>query len=438
MHAPPTLSRGTRNRVAALYVASMPVLAALLAVSACGKKEPSQRAIPAPVPPAPAVNTVDVRLDWGPTTEQDEAGYTGDAKCGVCHRGIVKECGDTNHRNTFRSVSAEREGPLFSMRQTIRDKRRGIRYSTVFENGHGYLVADDGVHHAQVSADYVFGSALNGYTFLTDLGSENLIVLRTSYYPKLKAWDFTPQQKPEQQIGSPAGMPLNHGETVRCVRCHVSLLRGDETHIDLSKSSLGISCERCHGPGLQHAKNAEAIAAAGNSHLPVSGLEDLSKANAGRIVELCGECHKTEARARRGDKYTEENLPRFQSAALVRSRCFQRSGTLTCTTCHDPHTNTNRVTADYEAVCKSCHSAHGAAIAARRDPTNAVTRVRPVDPGLGRATKVCPVNSENGCISCHMPRQTIPIPHVLPTNHWIKVWKGNRSNPPKQEGRSPV
>jgi hypothetical protein len=81
------------------------------------------------------------------------------------------------------------------------------------------------------------------------------------------------------------------------------------------------------------------------------------------------------------------------------SRCYQASGTLTCTTCHNPHADLDgeaRV-AFYRERCLSCHEQSCGLEAAER------RRRRPDD----------------HCAACHMPSSETNIQHVAFTHHRI-------------------
>jgi len=108
---------------------------------------------------------------------------------------------------------------------------------------------------------------------------------------------------------------------------------------------------------------------------------------------------------------------RFQAFGLMKSQCFlQSKDTLSCITCHNPHTNASTNPKTYEAACLSCHAS----------PTSAD---RP--PRL-RAVKieVCPVNPKENCVSCHMPRRkaiaSSQAPIMMP-DHFLRVHPNLRS-----------
>jgi hypothetical protein len=89
------------------------------------------------------------------------------------------------------------------------------------------------------------------------------------------------------------------------------------------------------------------------------------------------------------------------------SACFQKSGALSCISCHDPHRDAVPETAHYDAVCRRCHS----------NPTSDTAATSAV------AHTVCPKNPRSGCTGCHMPRQQIKgIPFATYRTHWIRAY----------------
>ena len=167
---------------------------------------------------------------------------------------------------------------------------------------------------------------------------------------------------------------------------------------------MGVGCKSCHGAGGAH------IAAVNAGQVNNSPMEKMELWPATRLNEMCGKCH--------GTKHDVEmvNAPRtatnrFQAYGLMESPCFkQTKDTLSCVTCHDPHTNISVDSKHYEAICLTCHAA--------ATPANHPAQVQRV------AAKVCPVNAKEKCIGCHMPASPAIANTQLPTvmaDHFIRV-----------------
>lgn len=86
---------------------------------------------------------------------------------------------------------------------------------------------------------------------------------------------------------------------------------------------------------------------------------------------------------------------------LHMSVCYQRSSTLTCVTCHDPHHDGDlreRV-ATHRAACLKCHAEEACSIAVdvRRE------------------------KESDNCAACHMPQSPTEVPHIAFTHHRIGI-----------------
>jgi hypothetical protein len=97
-----------------------------------------------------------------------------------------------------------------------------------------------------------------------------------------------------------------------------------------------------------------------------------------------------------------------QVALLERSRCYQSSAKLSCTTCHDVHAP-ERPAAAYSGRCLGCHKAENCG----------------VYPKLGQ-------DIAKNCVDCHMPVQDSDVivsivagkPVKMPIrSHWIKIYR---------------
>ena len=104
---------------------------------------------------------------------------------------------------------------------------------------------------------------------------------------------------------------------------------------------------------------------------------------------MCGKCHLLEQDVK-GSPAMSKMTNRFQPYGLMKSRCFLEGGEkISCSTCHDPHTNASKDLALYAKACLSCHS-----------PTSKPSAT--TAPG-----KVCRVNTTANCTTCHMPKRDL-------------------------------
>ena len=182
---------------------------------------------------------------------------------------------------------------------------------------------------------------------------------------------------------------------VDCSGCHssASRLRLDPVtgKMDSSFGDWSIDCEACHGPGSDHSGAWKQLS---NSE-PLVRLEKLPPRQANAI---CARCHGGPPAD--GD-FAPEDARHFvawlkdregffadgsasgqvyQFSTFVRSPCFTEGG-LTCTACHDPHSDELRPGPDLDAMCLRCHSDM-----ARGHTFHDVTK-----PG-------------SRCVNCHMPK----------------------------------
>src|SRR5262249_43275634 len=129
---------------------------------------------------------------------------------------------------------------------------------------------------------------------------------------------------------------------------------------------LGISCERCHGPGGQHVEAVTAKKSAASMVNPAKLTRD-------RQIEVCAQCHGGR-RAPLTDPFSYvpgEPLDKYyrrdassspltpdvhgnQVALLQMSRCYLFSQNLSCSTCHDVH-QTKRDPVALSERCLQCH-----------------------------------------------------------------------------------
>jgi len=172
--------------------------------------------------------------------------------------------------------------------------------------------------------------------------------------------------------------------------------------------SLSINCEACHGPGAPHLAKLRDPAAVAAGDVGMAALATLDKDGS---LGTCWQCHALKDQVQPGfvsgmtlAAYYSIRLPQLGDEAhfpdgRVRTFAYQeghlysdcyRNGGMTCTSCHDPHSQEYRdVTGtplpgrfdDHQ--CTSCH-------VSKADPASTHTRHAPDSPG-------------SRCTSCHMP-----------------------------------
>ena len=184
-------------------------------------------------------------------------------------------------------------------------------------------------------------------------------------------------------------------------------------------ASLTINCESCHGPARRHVdlmtaeSSPRAIAAPGATKRSAEdiGLRSLATLTKDQSLDVCFQCHALKSRVAAHyqpgatlDTYYATRLSQLGDAALLpdgrtrtfayqeghlSSACYVKGG-MTCTSCHDPHSQGYRdafgapLTGRFDdRQCTSCH-------ASKAENPTAHTKHKSASEG-------------SRCTSCHMP-----------------------------------
>jgi hypothetical protein len=238
--------------------------------------------------------------------------------------------------------------------------------------------------------DVVVGSGRKAQTYLFWKG-DKLFELPVSYWTELDGWINSP--------GYPDGSPHFDKPVVpRCLECHSGYFEAvPQTLNRFNRNSfvLGITCERCHGPGREHVVLY-------SSKIPPPGKAEAIVNPAtlprDRQMDVCASCHSGAGKllapalsfvpGKVLDDYlyvpyvpdASVDVHGNQVQLLTSSRCFRNSA-MTCITCHDVH-KPQRDAAAFSQHCLTCHKAEDCG----KFPT------------LG--AKIA-----NNCVDCHMPLQ---------------------------------
>ncbi|MGI8982462.1 MAG: tetratricopeptide repeat protein [Pirellulaceae bacterium] len=183
----------------------------------------------------------------------------------------------------------------------------------------------------------------------------------------------------------------------RCLECHnlwVQQTPGKLSEYDRQGMLLGVTCEKCHGPGRDHVAWHQTNPAAKSAH-KIIHPGNLSRESQ---MAVCGQCHSNAAKYSAEpfsyqpgeplDLYYKTLYSRFpeddhvanQDKYLRQSQCYQKSETMTCVTCHNPHHPEEHATPARQKTCLKCHQ-----------PESCTDR-----PNL-------PPEVREECIGCHMP-----------------------------------
>lgn len=324
------------------------------------------------------------------------AGFVGREVCGECHQENFQLHAASGHASTLASTADSTIADFFAGKTVDAGPGYGQFRYDVDEQGlwvHRVGEPQDGRFPLQ----YVLGSGHNAKTMFTIVedgkGGSVGVEHRISWFASHQDFGLTPDHADKvptaslETFGNPIRGEMMHG----CIGCH-------STHGKISAGKVldlvpNVNCEKCHGPGAEHVRQARLT----KTPPPFSvGRSDWDQESE---LQLCGSCHRLPINF--SPKQLREYpaaLIRFQPVGMLRSPCYLESdGAMKCTTCHNPHqSSVAKSKADYVADCTACHQAD--------------TEHR----------TVCPVSPTDGCIECHMPAMKFEQGMIF-HDHWIRV-----------------
>jgi predicted CXXCH cytochrome family protein len=337
------------------------------------------------------------------TLPQDagQNGYIGNEACARCHSAL--------YESYQRTAMAQASGPAIDALTPAEftHQESGVHYRIYSEKGSAWLSFDrpgDPAVQGKRELLYFIGSGRRGRSYLFETDGF-LFESPVNWYANKRVWDMAPAYQTAHEI------PLNLPAYASCLHCHVSGMRPPAKDTDNRYPSPpflhnGVSCERCHGPGAEHANGGQIV--------------NPAKLAPARRDEVCMQCHlEGKVAIERPGRHAYEFRPKdelsdyvryfvlndsqasslgavSQVEALAQSQCKKRSGdTMSCTSCHNPHQSPappERV-AYYRSKCLSCH---GAAFAAKHH------------------------EGQPDCLTCHMPASaSSDVAHTEVTDHRI-------------------
>jgi Flp pilus assembly protein TadD len=348
--------------------------------------------------------------------------YTGIKSCVSCHQDIYKSFLETGKGRSFYLPSRNNIIENFEAKP-VYDKYSDLSYKAFWRGNDMYisefrLQGRDTVHYRAEKVNYVIGSSNQTRSYLYETNGY-FYEMPITWYVGKKIWDLSPGY----EKGSNSGFNRTIGQ--QCMECHNSEVHFVPNSVNKFTSiGMGMSCEKCHGPGEEHVK----LMQSGSKESIRKGI-DFSIVNPGKLpvqlqFDVCRQCHLEGITVAKTNKnllnfrpgmslasfadvfipVSNINAPEFGFAShaerLQQSPCFIKSGEkLTCNTCHDPHKalKGNALTF-YDAKCQGCHAPE-----------------KLIDPH--KNVKI----GDKNCVTCHMPKSgTTDIPHVSSTDHFIR------------------
>jgi Cytochrome c554 and c-prime len=298
----------------------------------------------------------------GSSTPSD---YAGDEQCSSCHADKVQSYQNTAHHRTSRL--AERGTILGSFaegKNILRTSNPALSFHMdsrpdgFYQTAMWTLASSSSARSERI--DLVVGSGRVGQTYLY-WQRNRLFQLPVSFWVDLDAWINSPGYR-DGTANFERPVPP------RCLECHFTHAESVADPNQYRPESLipGISCERCHGPGLDHVTAKKTKQKNGGT------IINPSKLPADRQMEVCTQCHGGKRYPLTApfsyepgeslDKYyrrdpasdTTIDVHGNQVGLLLMSRCYRSSSQLTCSTCHDVH-QAQRDAAAFSAHCLQCH-----------------------------------------------------------------------------------
>lgn len=346
--------------------------------------------------------------------------FAGSESCARCHKAIYEQ-----HLQSFHHLTSAPANPRTlkgdfdsANRYDINDhifiaaeRKKDSFYQTAYLNGSPKLTRPFNI---------VVGSGKRGQTSIYWF-QNYLFELPLTWFSETNEWTISP--------GYSRKADFNRSITARCLECHSTYFQ--ETTNKESKADefsrtnyvLGVECERCHGPALEH------VAFHGKNPADTTGHAIFNPAKATRLqsLDLCRFCHGGGLEKSRpsfsfqpGDKLFDFFQPDTANPAaridvhgnqygmLAASKCF-RNSEMTCITCHDGHKNESTQAAQFYVKCESCHGAvsHNTCKLAATVPQNVL---------------------RTNCINCHMPEEASKAIMVIRPNESIPTSAHMRSH----------
>ena len=371
-------------------------------------------------------------------------GYVEDRVCASCHRDLADSYQEVAmSRSFYRPRPANFIEDFESAGYTHEPSRRHYQ---MLRRGDGLVlrrtqIAADGkpINVVEQDVDWILGSGNHSRTYLFATPEGELYQMPLAWYTQTQSWAMAPGFDRADHLG------LQRRVRRECMFCHNAypdVPSGNDEyaarHVYPEELPEGIGCQRCHGPGADHARAALRESVDFDEvYATIINPADLDPRLAS---DICNQCHMQPSVAiagqrrfgrhaysfRPGESLSEylvqidiveegkDRGERFEinhhPYRLEQSRCFIASaGAMSCVSCHDPHRKVaaaERV-AHYRAACLKCHEVDACRL----------------EEMVAEAPQ--PAVAADDCAACHMPkRRPEDVVQVVMTDHFIRRQPG--------------
>jgi hypothetical protein len=365
-----------------------------------------------------------------PTQAPPGARYAGSLVCAKCHTSEASQLSTP----MARALEAAAECDILRAHPRLAFRTGAYSYKITRQGNTSTYTVTDG--HANLSEPilWAFGLGEAGQTYVFKHNG-SYYESRVSFFNDTHGLDFTlgASRSVPTSLDEAAGRVMHAADEQACFGCH-STGAVSGSRLEVERMTPGVTCESCHGPGAEH------VAAVQSGNPGPSHIFNPGKLNRGDLADFCGSCHRSWMQVELMHLKSIQNV-RFQPYRLALSKCFdQDDPRISCLACHDPHRNAKREPASYDAKCLACHqssaeraSAGRAASAGSRPPVSRPAVLRKDASGASLQTKqvlasACPV-VQRSCVTCHMPKYSLPGAHFKFTDHRIRVVHPKESYP---------
>lgn len=357
------------------------------------------------------------------------AHYVGQENCKDCHRSKHSSYLRTAHSLALDDIDLKSEPPDGTFEHSLSGRAYRIYRQGEQLRHKGAVLAEDGeeIVSLDLPIRYVIGSGRFTRSYIVQVDGF-LHESPITWFASRKAWDMSPGYNQVHHLSFER--PINIG----CLSCHTGRVesRGSPDQALIHEQSIG--CESCHGPGSLHVDfHRQKKELVGEEDLTIVNPRNLSRS---RLEAICAQCHQqgeatiilrgrdvndfrpgrplTDVRVDYHFKADNQQMTVVGHLEQMRlSRCYQKSATMTCITCHDPHARESlEDSVDiYKKKCLGCHQAEHCGL----DSTSRLKK-----------------SPKDNCVECHMPTADTEIQHIAFTHHRIGIHDPKSAPTPKR------